>query len=52
MKVYQMVRSLFYWPGLIDDCIAVVEACVDCKKLKAKPKVLPLKPTYKFDKPF
>lgn len=52
MKVYHMVRSLYYWPGLIEDCINVCSNCVDCMKLKAKPKVLPLKPTYKFDKPF
>lgn len=52
MKLYHMVRGLFYWPNLINDCIKLIETCVDCKKLKLRPKVLPLKPTFKFDKPF
>ena len=52
MKLYHMVRSMYYWPGLIEDCVAVVDQCVDCKKSKEKPNVLPLKPTHKFDKPF
>jgi len=37
MKVYRMVRSLYYWPGLVDECIEVCRNCVDCMKLKAKP---------------
>ncbi len=37
MKVYHMVRSLYYWPSLVDDCIEVCRHCVDCMKLKAKP---------------
>jgi len=52
MKLYHMVRSMFYWPNMIDDCMHVIEQCVHCKKLKEKPRVLPLKPTHKFDKPF
>ena len=52
MKLYQMARSLFYWPNLIEDCIQTAKQCLHCKKLKEKPRVLPLKPTHKFDKPF
>lgn len=52
MKVYQMVKSLYYWPNLVDDCIDVCRNCVHCMKLKAQPQVLPLKPTRKFDRPF
>ncbi len=25
MKLYHMVRSMFYWPGMIEDCIVAVE---------------------------
>ena len=52
MKLYHMVRSMFYWPSMIEDCVSLVEQCVHCKNLKEKPKALPLKPTHKFDKPF
>lgn len=37
MKMYHMVKSLYYWPGLVDDCIKVCRDCVDCMKLKSKP---------------
>ena len=52
MKLYHMVRSLYYWPKMLEECISLVENCVDCMKSKGKLKGLPLKPTHKFDRPF
>jgi hypothetical protein len=34
MKLYNMVRTIYYWPYLINDCIELVEKCVDCSKMK------------------
>ena len=51
-KLYQMARSLYHWPKVIDDCVTLVAGCIHCQKLKAKPQRLPLKPTFKFERPF
>lgn len=52
LKLYNMLRGYYYWPGLYDDVSMVVKGCVSCQKLKSKLKVKPLKPTNKFSTPF
>jgi Integrase zinc binding domain len=37
VKLYKMVRMIYYWPHLIDDCVELVESCIDCSKMKYKP---------------
>lgn len=47
-KLYRMCRSIYFWNGMINDCIRVVEDCVACSKMKLELRPLPLKPTHKF----
>lgn len=37
VKLYNMVRMIYYWPHLMDDCVELVESCVDCSKMKYVP---------------
>ena len=37
VKLYKMVRMVYYWPHLMDDCVELVESCVDCSKMKYVP---------------
>ena len=48
-KLYKLGRSIYYWKGMLDDCIKVVNECVDCSKMKLELRPLPLKPTLKFE---
>lgn len=43
---------MYTWPGLMKQCQEVIGGCVDCMKVKEKLVTLPLKPTFKFTKPF
>ncbi len=29
-KTYQMARVYYYWPGLFDNCVRVLDECVSC----------------------
>ena len=47
-KVYHMARVYYYWPGLFETCVEIVDSCVSCKTTKGKMRSMPLKPTKKF----
>lgn len=51
-KMYGMLHKYYYWPDMLQDCVGFVGSCVDCQKEKGVLLQLPLKPTYKYERPF